>query len=150
MPHPIRVTMYILTEGLKMLRTVAAQIGAATVGDTRVEASLALLPASRLGANLNAGLGADREGYARSMYLYRGMKDMEMDIDEFKNVGGVELAPMSTTRCVMSVGVHCAYGQHAWHLLSHRNSRIAKRAIAVVATHDRTAFVRTSRHVSEP
>ena len=107
-PHPIRFTMYILMEGLKMLRTVAAQIGAATVGDTRVEESPALLSASRLRANLNAGLGADPEGYARSMCLYRGMKDMKIDIDEFKRVGGVELAPMSTTGCVMSIGVHYA------------------------------------------
>ena len=52
-------------------------------------------PAS--GPHLSAGLSADPEGYARSMFLYRGMKDMEMDIDSFKRVGGAELAPMSTT-----------------------------------------------------
>ena len=35
-PHPIRFTMYILMEGLKMLRKVAAKIGAATACDTCV------------------------------------------------------------------------------------------------------------------
>lgn len=64
-PHPIRVTMYCLAEGLKMLRKVGAK--------------------------------TDPEGYARTMFLWRGMKDREMDLELFKARGGTELAPMSTT-----------------------------------------------------
>jgi len=64
-PHPIRVTMYCLAEGLKMLRKVGAK--------------------------------TDPEGYAKTKYLWRGMKDREMDLEAFKARGGTELAPMSTT-----------------------------------------------------
>ena len=39
----------------------------------------------------------DPEGYARTKILYRGMADMEMDLREFKRVGGNELALMSTS-----------------------------------------------------
>ena len=39
----------------------------------------------------------DPEAYARNMKLYRGMADMEMDLDEFKRLGGNELALMSTS-----------------------------------------------------
>jgi len=64
-PHPIRVTMYCLAEGLKMLRKVGAKM--------------------------------DPEGYAKTKYLWRGMKDREIDLEVFKVRGGTELAPMSTT-----------------------------------------------------
>mmetsp|Transcript_37643 Transcript_37643/g.94374 ORF Transcript_37643/g.94374 Transcript_37643/m.94374 type:complete len:518 (-) Transcript_37643:436-1989(-) len=64
-PHPIKITMYCLAEGLKMLRKVAAK--------------------------------TDPESYAKTMYLWRGMKDREMDVEAFKARGGTELAPMSTT-----------------------------------------------------
>ena len=39
----------------------------------------------------------DPEAYAMTMKLYRGMADMEMDLEEFKRVGGNELAIMSTS-----------------------------------------------------
>jgi len=64
-PHPIRVTMYCLSEGLLKLRKVGAK--------------------------------TDPEGYATTKYLWRGMKDREMDLEAFKTRGGTELAPMSTT-----------------------------------------------------
>jgi len=39
----------------------------------------------------------DPEAYASKMDLYRGMADMELDLPEFKRVGGNELALMSTS-----------------------------------------------------
>ena len=39
----------------------------------------------------------DPEAYANTKILWRGMKDGRMDIEGFKRIGGVELAPMSTT-----------------------------------------------------
>ena len=39
----------------------------------------------------------NREGYAQTKILWRGMKDRDLDLDEFKRLGGTELAPMSTT-----------------------------------------------------
>ena len=35
--------------------------------------------------------------YADTMTVWRRMKDMDMDLEEFKRIGGVELAPMSTS-----------------------------------------------------
>jgi hypothetical protein len=37
------------------------------------------------------------EAYAKTKILWRGMKDRSMDIEEFKRIGGVALAPMTTT-----------------------------------------------------
>ena len=37
------------------------------------------------------------EGYTQTKILWRGMKDRDLDLDEFKRLGGTELAPMSTT-----------------------------------------------------
>jgi hypothetical protein len=37
------------------------------------------------------------EEYTKTKILWRGMKDRSLNIDEFKRIGGVELAPMSTT-----------------------------------------------------
>ena len=35
--------------------------------------------------------------YNQTQYLWRGMKDVDLDLDQFKVLGGTELAPMSTT-----------------------------------------------------
>jgi len=40
----------------------------------------------------------DKEAYAKTLYLWRGMKDLHMDVAEFQKCGGTELAPMSTTK----------------------------------------------------
>jgi len=39
----------------------------------------------------------NREGYASRVSLYRGMSDIDMDVDKFKREGGNELAFMSTS-----------------------------------------------------
>ena len=39
----------------------------------------------------------DQQSYASTKILYRGMSDVEMDLEDFKRVGGNELALMSTT-----------------------------------------------------
>jgi len=37
------------------------------------------------------------ERYNTEQILWRGMRDVDLDLDQFKRVGGTELAPMSTT-----------------------------------------------------
>ena len=64
-PHPIKVSVYILTQGLKKLRQVLA--------------------------------AKDPKEYAKKKQLWRGMKNMALDIRKFSEEGGAELAPMSTT-----------------------------------------------------
>jgi hypothetical protein len=49
----------------------------------------------------------DPEAYNQTKVLYRGMADLEMDLEEFQRVGGTELAMMSTTEGQMSVS--CVY-----------------------------------------
>ena len=39
----------------------------------------------------------DGEEFNKSMWLWRGMKDMTLDLAEFMRVGGTEMAPMSTS-----------------------------------------------------
>ena len=38
------------------------------------------------------------ERYNTEQILWRGMRDVDLDLEEFKRVGGTELAPMSTTK----------------------------------------------------
>jgi len=64
-PHPIRMTLYILDEALGKMQKVEAK--------------------------------RDPVAYASKKRLYRGMKDMHMDLAAFQRVGGVEMAPMSTS-----------------------------------------------------
>jgi hypothetical protein len=64
--HPMRFTVYMLTEGIKKLRAVEAQ--------------------------------RDPVGYNTPMELWRGMADMEVDVQgPFLSQGGTEMAVMSTT-----------------------------------------------------
>ena len=99
-PHPIRFTMYILMEGLKMLRKVAAKI--------------------------------DPEGDARNKYLWRGMKDMKMDMDKFKRVGGTELAPMSTTSSREVANAYAGVGKQGHKSLIFRyNTRGLSRGVLI-------------------
>eukprot|EP00932_Pfiesteria_piscicida_P016923 SRR837773.3829.p1 GENE.SRR837773.3829~~SRR837773.3829.p1 ORF type:complete len:207 (-),score=51.63 SRR837773.3829:18-545(-) len=39
----------------------------------------------------------DPERFAGTTTLWRGMKNLKLDVKEFKRIGGTELAPMSTT-----------------------------------------------------
>ena len=64
--HPLRFTVYMLTEGIKKLRAVEAQ--------------------------------KNSEGYNTPMDLWRGMANMEVDVQgKFLKEGGTEMAVMSTT-----------------------------------------------------
>ena len=65
--HPWPMVVYFLSQGIKKLRGVQAQV--------------------------------NPERFAAETTLWRGMKDLELDIGEFKTFGGTELAPMSTTTC---------------------------------------------------
>jgi len=40
----------------------------------------------------------DPAGFTKVLWLWRGMKDMSLDFEAFKEKGGTELAPMSTTK----------------------------------------------------
>eukprot|EP00286_Rhodomonas_abbreviata_P022494 CAMPEP_0181301142 /NCGR_PEP_ID=MMETSP1101-20121128/7264_1 /TAXON_ID=46948 /ORGANISM="Rhodomonas abbreviata, Strain Caron Lab Isolate" /LENGTH=469 /DNA_ID=CAMNT_0023406423 /DNA_START=215 /DNA_END=1625 /DNA_ORIENTATION=+ len=40
----------------------------------------------------------DPKGFNKVMWLWRGMKDKTLDFEQFKEYGGTELAPMSTTK----------------------------------------------------
>ena len=51
----------------------------------------------------------DPAAYARKTKLFRGMKGMRMDWEKFKRVGGVEMAPMSTSN-LKSVALNYAAG----------------------------------------
>jgi hypothetical protein len=90
-PHPMKMTVYYLDEGLRKLRAVEAQ---------------------------------DRAAYTAVKELYRGLKDMQIDGDKFRLVGGTELACMSTTS---TLEVALRYAQsHApllLRLLTRGNSR---------------------------
>jgi hypothetical protein len=64
--HPLRFAVWILTEGLKKLQAVEAQL--------------------------------DPVGFNTPMHLWRGMADMEVDVQgPFLSQGGTEMAVMSTT-----------------------------------------------------
>ena len=52
---------------------------------------------------------SDPAAFARKTKLYRGMKNMRMDWKKFNEVGGVEMAPMSTSN-LKSVALNYADG----------------------------------------
>ena len=54
---------------------------------------------------------SDPAAYARKTKLYRGMKDMCIDLAKFKKVGGVELAPMSTSNLKSVASIYAAGSQ---------------------------------------
>ena len=64
-PHPMKMTVYFISDGIKKLRAVAAQV--------------------------------DPRNFGRTMLLWRGMANMTLEGTGFMEMGGSELAPMSTT-----------------------------------------------------
>ena len=84
-PHPLPVTMLHLSEGIKRLRAAYME-----TEQTRMEA----------GAN----------SAKRQVYLYRGMKQVDVGDDFMRGCqGGTEIAPMSTTTD-LQVAVHYGLG----------------------------------------
>jgi len=81
-PHPMAATVFFLTDGIRRLRTIAA--------DAQAEQAEATKAAKK------AGLSRLSTMMGKSTDLWRGMRNMGTT-DEFEDEGGAECAPMSTT-----------------------------------------------------
>ena len=84
-PHPIKTTMYFLSDALKKLRKVDAK--------------------------------THPDAYNELVYLWRGMKNMSIDLANFKKHGGTELAPMSTT--ASKAHIHSQKSSLYWRSILH-------------------------------
>jgi len=49
---------------------------------------------------------ADPEAYAQTLFLWRGMKDMHMDMEKFQKVGGTEVRTHAHAHAVTNAGTH--------------------------------------------
>ena len=62
---------------------------------------------------------ADPEAYAQTLFLWRGMKDMHMDMETFKRVGGTEVRPSTRTQAHTHTHTHALNTQIYTHTYTH-------------------------------